>query len=62
MPINTNNPSTPIMLLNIGEATKPTENVNPILKPIIDIARVRTSSRVKSANNAVTAALTAPAP
>ena len=33
-----------------------------MLKPIIDMARVRTSSRVKSANNAVTAALTAPAP
>ena len=61
-PISANKPFTPIQRLNMGDSTKLAENVSPMLNPISDIARVRTSSRVKSASKAVTAALTAPAP
>ena len=38
------------------------ENVMPIVMPIIAIALVRTSSRVRSAVSAITAAFSAPAP
>ena len=61
-PVSTKMPGTPIQWLNSGAKTRLTEKVTPMLKPIMAMARVRTSSRVKSASSAVTAALTAPAP
>ena len=61
-PVSTNKPPTPISPAKSGATTRLTEKVRPMLSPIIAIARVRTSSRVRSAKSAVTAALTAPAP
>ena len=61
-PVIRNRPFTPMTLVSIGERIRLAEKVMPMLKPIIAIERVRTSSRVRSASNAVTAALTAPAP
>ena len=62
VPVSTNSPFTPIKPVSMGESTRLAEKVRPMLRPIIAIARVRTSSRVRSASRAVTAALTAPAP
>ncbi len=61
-PVNANIPGTPSTPCNNGERIKEIEKVSPIVMPIIAIALVRTSSRVKSAVNAITAALIAPAP
>ena len=61
-PVMINRPFTPMTLVSIGDRIRLAEKVMPMLKPIIAIERVRTSSRVRSASNAVTAALTAPAP
>ena len=61
-PVNTNKPDMPITLTNKGAATKLKANVKPMLMPTIDMARVRTESRIKSDIKAVITALMAPAP
>ncbi len=55
-------PLTPTARPKIGETIKLNEKVSPIPMPIMLMARVRTSSRVRSAISAVTTPLMAPAP
>ena len=57
-----NNPDKPTTATNGGAPINDTANVMPTMPPTTAIALVRTSSRVESAMNAETAALTAPAP
>ena len=61
-PVSTNKPDMPMMLTNKGAATKLRANVKPMLMPTIDMARVRTESRIKSDIKAVITPLMAPAP
>jgi hypothetical protein len=61
-PVNQNKPANPIQAVSTGDTTKDSANISPMLPPTRAMALVRTSSRVKSANKAVTAADTAPAP
>ena len=61
-PISENMPDMPIYLYSSGDNTMEIENVMPMVMPIIAIALVRCSSRVRSAVSAITAALIAPAP
>ncbi len=62
MPVRSKIPSIPMRRYRAGAATSDTAKVNPIEPPIIAIALVRCSSRVRSAANAVTGAAIAPAP
>ncbi len=55
-------PGTPIDPLRSGPATIDAANVAPMVMPIAAMARVRTTSRVRSAVSATTAAEMAPAP
>ena len=55
-------PGTPIATSSTGARISATTNDRPMLMPMTAIERVRTSSRVRSASRAVTAAETAPAP
>ena len=57
-----NKPDRPTTATSGGAPINETANVMPTMPPTIAIALVRTSSRVESAMNADTAALTAPAP
>ena len=61
-PISVNMPDMPMYLYSSGDSTIEIENVMPMVIPIIAIALVRCSSRVRSAVSAITAALIAPAP
>ena len=61
-PVNQNSPEKPIQTVSTGATTKDRANISAMLLPNQAMARVRTSSRVKSASMAVTAADTAPAP
>jgi magnesium chelatase subunit H len=54
--------SIPTTAASAGAAINDTAKASPMVPPMIAIARVRTSSRVESARNAVTAAEIAPAP
>lgn len=55
-------PGTPIHAVRTGPAISDSANVVPIVMPITAIARVRTSSRVRSAAIAMRTAEIAPAP
>ncbi len=55
-------PGTPMTPVSAGPATSDNANVAPIVMPMAAMARVRTSSRVRSAVSAITAAEIAPAP
>ena len=55
-------PGTPISGASAGATMSDNANVAPIVMPIAAIARVRTTSRVRSARSAITAAEMAPAP
>ena len=57
-----NIPGTPIHWLSKGPPMSETAKAMPMVAPMVAIALVRCSSRVKSANKAVTTAETAPAP
>ena len=61
-PVSANRPGTPTKRVSTGPSTMLAAKVRPMVSPTEAIARVRTSSRVRSASSAVTAALTAPAP
>ena len=61
-PVSQNSPDKPIQAVSKGETTKDSANIKPMLPPTKAMALVRTSSRVRSASKAVTAADTAPAP
>ena len=61
-PVNPNRPDRPIQAVSKGDTTNDNANIKAMLPPTKAMALVRTSSRVKSANKAVTAADTAPAP
>ena len=60
--INQNSPESPAQPTMTGASTSDKANDRPIEAPIMAIARVRTSGRVASANQAVTAAEIAPDP
>ncbi|CRE08935.1 Uncharacterised protein [Bordetella pertussis] len=57
-----NSPDSPHHPTSTGAATSDTANDRPIEPPTMAMARVRTSSRVASASQAVTAAEMAPPP
>ncbi|MNV81085.1 hypothetical protein D3C71_1747290 [compost metagenome] len=57
-----NRPDSPHQPTSTGDRTRDTANDRPIDPPTMAMARVRTSSRVASASQAVTAAEMAPAP
>ena len=61
-PVRVKIPSMPITRYRPGAATSEIANASPIDAPMIAIALVRCSSRVRSATNATTAAEMAPAP
>jgi len=60
--VSQNRPPNPIAPVSGGAATSDSANMAAMLMPTSAIALVRTSSRVRSASSAVTAADTAPAP
>jgi len=62
VPVMANRPASPTIPASTGASTSDTANIRPMLAPTRAMALVRTSSRVRSANKAVTAADTAPAP
>ena len=55
-------PGTPMLRPSTGPATMDNANVAPMVTPMMAIALVRCSSRVRSAVSAITAAEMAPAP
>ena len=61
-PVSIKIPGTPMRRLSTGAHIKDKAKVIPIVAPIIAIAFVRCSSRVRSATSAVIAAEIAPAP
>jgi hypothetical protein len=61
-PVTAKMPAIPTCAASTGAGTSDSANIRPMLAPTSAIALVRTSSRVRSASIAVTAADTAPAP